>query len=63
MITFDANLKPSMVERDIQHVPDFDSQCTTTLSSEDKRDDRELNDEGHRSDVRSDLVTTAWRKS
>jgi hypothetical protein len=59
MITFDANLKPSIVDRDIQHVSDFDSLCTPTLCSEDNGYDCELKDESRQSDVRSDSVTTA----
>lgn len=59
MITFDANLKPSIVDRDIQHVSDFDSLCTTTLCSEDNGYDCELKDEGRQSGARSDSVTTA----
>lgn len=63
MITFDANLKPSTVERDVQHVPDFTSQCITTFGSKEEQDDRELDDEGRRSDGCSDPVTTIRNNS
>jgi len=62
-ITFDPNLKPSTVDRDVQHVPDFTGQYITTFGSKEEQDDRELDDEGRRSDACSDPVTTIGNNS